>query len=113
MQVKYVRSRQFDVATEHGPQTRVFEVGDIVELPELHARMEIMQGYAELEGEEPAEVIVDEPLNGPVTPNEDEQPEDEQPEDEQPEDEQPEDEQPEDEQPEDEQPASRRRGRRS
>jgi hypothetical protein len=68
MLVKFVRERSFVSAGPDGPSQRVFEIGEVVDLPEMHARMEMMQGAAVREGEEdpgpdPSDHV---PVNDPV-----------------------------------------------
>lgn len=46
MKVQFIRERSFQAVGPQGPLTRVFAVGDIVELPEIHATMVILQGDA-------------------------------------------------------------------
>lgn len=46
MEVRIIKSRSFNAAGPLGPVTREFAVGDVVDLPDIHAHMLIAQGDA-------------------------------------------------------------------
>lgn len=54
MKVQFIRERSFQAAGPQGPLTRVFAVGEVVDLPETHARMVIIQGDAKVASERQA-----------------------------------------------------------
>lgn len=64
MRVRFVRARTFQTASSTGPSSRVFEIGDVVDLPEMHALMVVAAGDA-LDANTPAPTP---PAAEPVTP---------------------------------------------
>lgn len=54
MQVKFIRERSLSFVGSRGLGTRVFAVGEIVELPEIHAQAYVADGDAVVEHEKPA-----------------------------------------------------------
>lgn len=52
MRVRMIREREIQGAGPMGPLTHVFEVGDVVDLPDMHAGMFLAGGDAELAGNE-------------------------------------------------------------
>jgi hypothetical protein len=59
VKVQFIRERSFQAAGSQGPLTRVFAIGEVVDLPEMHARMVIIQGDAKVasaKAEKPAPV---------------------------------------------------------
>lgn len=48
MKVQIIREKSFQGVTAQGPFTRIFAVGDIVELPEMHAQSLIIEGAAKV-----------------------------------------------------------------
>lgn len=54
MKVQFIKQSSFQTVGPQGPFTRVFAIGDTLELPEMHARLVIAQGDAKLAPEKPA-----------------------------------------------------------
>lgn len=49
MRVEIVREAHMQAAGPLGPHTRVFSIGDVVDLPDMHAQLMIAKGEAVLE----------------------------------------------------------------
>lgn len=54
MKVQIVREKSFAVVGSQGPFTRVFAIGDIIDLDEVHAQMLIAEGTAKHSADKPA-----------------------------------------------------------
>lgn len=48
MKVKFVKQSSFQTVGPQGPFTRIFAVGETLDLPEMHARLMIANGNAEV-----------------------------------------------------------------
>lgn len=46
MRVEIIKRHEIQAVGPQGPSTRVFSIGDIVDLPDLHARMMLAKGVA-------------------------------------------------------------------
>lgn len=57
MKVQFVRERSFQAVGPNGPLTTVFAIGDIVDLPEIHSQMVILQGDAKAVAAKPAKDV--------------------------------------------------------
>jgi len=47
MRVQIIREKRFTAAGPQGPFTRVFEVGDVIDLDVVHAQMLVAEGTAQ------------------------------------------------------------------
>lgn len=56
MKVQFIKSSSFQTAGPQGPGVRIFAIGEVVDLPELHARMVLASGEAQAAAEKPAKV---------------------------------------------------------
>lgn len=54
MKVRFIRQRSLPAVGSSGPFTRIFEVGQVLDLPEIHARTFIAQGDAVVDSGRPA-----------------------------------------------------------
>lgn len=52
MKVRMIRERSIQGAGPLGPMTRVFDIGEVVDLPDMHATMFLAGGDAEPVGDE-------------------------------------------------------------
>lgn len=52
MKIRYIKERSLQAVGPLGPFTRVFAVGEILDLPDMHAQLAIAQGDAVLVGDE-------------------------------------------------------------
>lgn len=53
MKVQIVREKSFAAVGSQGPFTRIFAVGDIIDLDEIHAHMLVAEGTATAAPEKP------------------------------------------------------------
>ncbi len=56
MKVQFIHQRSIQAVNAQGPFTRVFAIGDIVDLPEIHAQMFIGNNGAVLATDKPQKV---------------------------------------------------------
>lgn len=54
MKVQFVKQSSFQTVGPQGPFTRIFAVGETLDLPEMHARLVIAKGEATVAPEKPA-----------------------------------------------------------
>lgn len=62
MRVEIVKERRLQAVGATGPFVRVFAIGDVIDLPEMHARSMIASGHARVAGKPvptPAKPVVD------------------------------------------------------
>lgn len=62
MRVEIIRARSLQTVGPDGPSARLFTVGDVVDLPEIHARFFVANGDARLVEKAAAKVEKSEPI---------------------------------------------------
>lgn len=52
MRVRFTKQFTIQAVGPAGPHKRVFEIGDVVELPDMHAQLVVARGDAQLAGDD-------------------------------------------------------------